>query len=190
MFRSIPVANKLCFDKQLKRSWQIHEKKLKTLKSSIDRNKPQEFQFLYSRPKKQVLQDLRNTEIMRENKVLLSKISEISQEGKMFANSGDLNKLLRRAKSTVPQNFKKTLNEPFRKRELVKIVQENQDMLKRIQERKSCYNIRRMARDRQTIEKNIHLISSFPYKDFKRNKTQVNVQYYFNLAMDDKYLNE
>lgn len=28
---------------------------------------------------------------------------------------------------------KKTLNEPYRKRELVKIVEENQEMLKRIQ---------------------------------------------------------
>lgn len=52
MFRSIPVANKLCFDKELKRSWEIHEKKLKSLKSSVDHTKPREFHFLYSRPKK------------------------------------------------------------------------------------------------------------------------------------------
>ena len=71
--------------------------------------------------------------------------------------------------------MKKTLNEPFRKRELVKIVEENQDMLRRIQERKSCYNNRRMQKQREAIEKNIHLISEFPYKNFKKNKTQVNV---------------
>lgn len=56
MFRQIPVANKLCFDKELKRSWEIHERKLKNLKCSIDRSRPAEFEFLQSRPKKEVLQ--------------------------------------------------------------------------------------------------------------------------------------
>lgn len=32
-----------------------------------------------------------------------------------------------------------------------------------------------MAKQRLDIEKNIHVISQFPYKDFKKNKTQVNV---------------
>ena len=33
-----------------------------------------------------------------------------------------------------------------------------------------------MARQRLNVEKNIHTISQFPYKDFKRNRTHVNVQ--------------
>lgn len=82
MFRSIPVANKLCFDKELKRSWEIHENKLKHLKCSIDRSKPSEFGFLQSRPKKEVLREFRDAEVLRENRVLLNKISEISVEGK------------------------------------------------------------------------------------------------------------
>lgn len=35
MFRSIPVSNKLCFDKDVKRSWKIHEAKMSTLKGSV-----------------------------------------------------------------------------------------------------------------------------------------------------------
>lgn len=54
---------------------------------------------------------------------------------------------------------KKTLNEPFRKRELIKIVEENQDMLKRLQGKRSQYNIKKMKKERRDVEKNISLIS-------------------------------
>ena len=37
MFRSIPMSNKLCFDKEVKRAWKIHESKLRDLKSSVSR---------------------------------------------------------------------------------------------------------------------------------------------------------
>ena len=40
MFRSIPVINKLCFDKDIKRSWKIHEMKLTKLKSSVGKVAP------------------------------------------------------------------------------------------------------------------------------------------------------
>ncbi|CAM6000802.1 unnamed protein product [Sphagnum balticum] len=51
------------------------------MKCSIDQNRPAEFDFLQTRPKKEVLQEFRNVEIMRENRVLLNKISDISVEG-------------------------------------------------------------------------------------------------------------
>lgn len=44
----------------------------------------------------------------------------------------------------LSENKKKTLNEPYRKRELLKIVEENQDILKRLQHKRSEYNIRKM----------------------------------------------
>ena len=81
MFRSIPVANKICFDKDLKRKWRIHERKLRDLKCSLDMKKPQHFDFLASKPKREELEEARNTEIMRENQVLLNKISTISVQG-------------------------------------------------------------------------------------------------------------
>ena len=42
---------------------------------------------------------------------------------------------------------------------MVKIVGENQDMLKRLQHKRSEYNIRKMEDERKKIEKNISLIS-------------------------------
>lgn len=35
MDRGIPVSNKICFDKDLKRVWKIHEDKLRNLKGSV-----------------------------------------------------------------------------------------------------------------------------------------------------------
>ena len=59
----------------------------------------------------------------------------------------------------LSEHKKKTLNEPYRKRELLKIVEENQDILKRLQHKKSEYNIRKMEVERKKVEKNISLIS-------------------------------
>lgn len=59
----------------------------------------------------------------------------------------------------LSEHKKKTLNEPYRKRELLKIIEENQDLLKRLQTKKSQYNIKKMEKERQVIEKNISLIS-------------------------------
>lgn len=65
MFRSIPMTNKLCFDKDVKRAWKIHESKLRELKSSVGKERPEKFQFLDQRPKKIALKEVRNMEIDR-----------------------------------------------------------------------------------------------------------------------------
>ena len=51
----------------------------------------------------------------------------------------------------MSENKKKTLNEPYRKRELVKIIEENQDILKRLQQKRSEYSIKKMGKERKAI---------------------------------------
>jgi hypothetical protein len=34
------MSNKLCFDKDVKRAWKIHEAKLRDLKSSVGKERP------------------------------------------------------------------------------------------------------------------------------------------------------
>jgi hypothetical protein len=46
MFRAIPVSNKICFDKELKRNWKIHEQKLMEMKSKLSKERAEEFSFL------------------------------------------------------------------------------------------------------------------------------------------------
>ncbi len=52
----------------------------------------------------------------------------------------------------LSEHRKKTLNGPYRKRELVKIIGENQDILKRLQCKKSAYNIKKMECERKEVE--------------------------------------
>lgn len=73
--------------------------------------------FLNQRPKKAALEEVRNIEIEKENHVLLAKIKNIEEKG--CKNS--YTKLV----SVTDANKKRSLNEPYRKRELVKIVEEN-----------------------------------------------------------------
>ena len=54
------------------------------MKSTIDFKKPQTYDFLVSKPKKEELEDIRNTEIMRENRVLLDKIGNITLQGRFI----------------------------------------------------------------------------------------------------------
>ena len=77
----------------------------------------------------------------------------------------------------LSENKKKTLNEPYRKRELLKIVEENQEIMRRLQCKRSEYNLRKMEKDRRDIEKNISLISEFPYKRYPFTHTPVNVRF-------------
>jgi len=81
MFRSIPVTNKLCFDKDVKRAWKIHEAKISSFKSSLSKERPEHFDFLDQRLKKAALKEVRNMEVDRENQVLLKKIKEIESKG-------------------------------------------------------------------------------------------------------------
>ncbi len=47
--------------------------------------------------------------------------------------------------------------------------------MKRLQSKKSMYNTKKWEKQRKEIEKNITLISSYPYKNYPSTQTQVNV---------------
>lgn len=58
-------------------------------------------------------------------------------------------------------------------------------MLKRIRDKKSAYNVRKMEQHRKEIEKNISLISQFKYKNYPVKQTKVNVIYFYNEVVYD-----
>lgn len=77
MYRSIPRPNRICSEKKIKQDLTLHQKKLKEMKAFIDINEPESYDFLKSRKKKEIMKEIRLTEIDRENKILLQKISSI-----------------------------------------------------------------------------------------------------------------
>lgn len=125
MYRSIPVCNKQLSKKWEDQSMQIHYNHLRRIKSAIDKSVPVTFGKLQHKPKKDQLVEERFTEIERENRLLLEKMSLImnTKSNRSF---------------TRPR---KSLNVNVRKKKLVQITTENQALLKRLQEKLPFYNV-------------------------------------------------
>lgn len=77
MYRAIPRPNRLCSEKKVKQELSLHQKKIKEMKAFIDIIEPESYGFLNDKKKKEQIQEIRFTEIDRENKMLLQKISSI-----------------------------------------------------------------------------------------------------------------
>ena len=121
----------------------------------------------------------RYTEIERENRILLEKMTNILQNpnGISHANANLNTMQAMGATTSVAQSqqlqgmpsaatiqFKKSLNREARKRELMKITRENQVILKRLQEKKPNYNVTRWAQDDFTRRKLLENICEYPYQ--------------------------
>lgn len=107
-----------------------------------------------------MIQEERITEIERENKILLDKMTNIA---------------LRHSAKKLPK-LSKSLNKEARKRKLVQIAVENQAMMRRIRQKKSNYNHGSWDIQRKNVEKMLVNICEYPYalgatqKSFKSSK--------------------
>jgi E3 ubiquitin-protein ligase TRIP12 len=151
MFRAIPVSNRILSKKWDEKNHEIHMKKLNDMKSTIDAKRPASFAHLKRRAKKEQMLEDRYTEIERENRILLEKMSQIMQNKNI------------KARITKPIQ-KKSLNNESRKRQLIQITMENQALLKRLQDKQSSYNVVRWEEDRKMTEKRLKNMCEFPYR--------------------------
>ena len=99
----------------------------------------------------------RYTEIERENRILLEKMTNILQNPKGISNANPhisniggvsvqvAQPVAPTASAMMYPGYKKSLNREARKRELMKITRENQVILKRLQEKKPNYNVTKWA---------------------------------------------
>jgi hypothetical protein len=124
MNRAQPVGNKFLQRRVVAKQQEQHRRNVSTAKP-VCRAEVEEGVELNNR-KKELLMEEKYTEIERENRILLEKITRIM--GKPAALGG------RRKRSHRSLNF------GYRKRQMEDIELQNFKMLKRIQEQKSCYN--------------------------------------------------
>lgn len=94
MYRAIPASNKLLQKKWMDKEREIHINKLKDMKAQVEIREPTQFRHLKKKSKKtQMLEGKRinhliyqiidrYTEIERENRILLEKMTSIMQNGK------------------------------------------------------------------------------------------------------------
>lgn len=147
MHRSIPVGNKLLSKKWEEKNHQIHEDKLKRMQPRVNSGPPEKFSHLRYKAKREQLLEDRFTEIERENRILLEKMSSIMNK-KQYKTDGFA---------------VKSLNKTARKETMRKITIDNQALLRRLQDKNPCYNTHQWEEDRRRTEKRLQNMCEYPY---------------------------
>lgn len=129
MDRGIACGNKICARREEQRRHELHRSRIRSMKPLVDTTAPEAVTMDHVRNnlKKEQLLEERYSEIDRENRILLSKMSDIMKK-----------QTFEKAPGHFPGPV--SLNRDFRKKELLKITRENQTILKRIQQAQPIYN--------------------------------------------------
>ena len=116
----------------------------------------------------------RYTEIERENRILLEKMTNILQNPNGISNANAQASTLGTSgaafgTSSMPimmsqQQQRKSLNREARNREYRKITQENALILKRLQEKAPNYNVTKWAKEDNERKKVLQNICEYPYQ--------------------------
>mmetsp|Transcript_41763 Transcript_41763/g.75823 ORF Transcript_41763/g.75823 Transcript_41763/m.75823 type:complete len:286 (+) Transcript_41763:119-976(+) len=128
MHRAIPVGNKICHQRNQERLNNLHQRRLQEIRPEVDTRPPSVCRIGHVRTnlKREQLLEERYYQIDRDNRILLQKMSDIMRSpgySSMRARSGPV-----------------SMNKDARKVELMRITQENQNILKRIQRAQPMYN--------------------------------------------------
>lgn len=128
MYRAIPEGNRLVCKRIRENDRRVHKQKIAGARAFTDTREPQVYGMNHLRvnmKREQMLED-RYSEIDRHNQILLSKMTEIIRQP-TFSGLPDI-------------RGPASLNKDRRRKELVRITQENQSILRRIQEAQPVYN--------------------------------------------------
>ncbi|CAE7027570.1 Cfap97d1 [Symbiodinium sp. CCMP2592] len=130
MDKAIPCGSKICTKRIKDREQQLHRERVRNMKSQVDTGMPTVAQLDHVKvnlKKEQMMED-RYTEIDRDNRILLKKMTDIMKQQTTFTPTGE--------RKSGPSS----LNKDARKKELIRITRENQCILKRIQQAQPVYN--------------------------------------------------
>eukprot|EP00164_Ancoracysta_twista_P003069 GFYU01004093.1.p1 GENE.GFYU01004093.1~~GFYU01004093.1.p1 ORF type:complete len:491 (-),score=140.47 GFYU01004093.1:155-1627(-) len=126
MYRQIPVANRICAEKWKERDRKLHKKRLRDMKSEVDNAPPPLYIHLVQNLKKAQIEEDRYVQIERQNRLLLEKMAHIMHKRSSYV--------------VEEPKYRRSLNAEHRRRELIRISSENQQILNRIRTSKPYYN--------------------------------------------------
>jgi hypothetical protein len=147
MHRAIPVSNKILSKKWEENNHRIHAEKLRRMQPRVNSGQPLEFAHLKFKSKREQMLEDRFTEIERENRILLEKMSSI----------------MNKRQKGGPGGATRSLNKVARNEQMRKISLDNQALLKRLQEKSPCYSTHQWEEDRRQTEKRLKNLCEFPY---------------------------
>lgn len=148
--RGQPVASQLCADRVNNRNYNLHRQKLANMKSAVDNRPPPMYPHLYQKLKKAQLEEERCSEIERDNRTLVKRMTEIMRRGGID--------------NEAPSHDVNSLNKVKRRQELARVTQENHSLLKRIQEQQPTYNHLQWEQDRERSEQLCDRLCRYPYR--------------------------
>ncbi|CAG9314443.1 unnamed protein product [Blepharisma stoltei] len=146
MHKNPLTANRLLDRISEARSKAMHLTNIKRVKPRVNTKSPKRYTHYSFNPKGDRLREERCTEIERENRILLEKMSVIASS-------------TRRSKSVTNIRYKKSLNDGQRKKKLVQITIENYALLKRMQEQQPTYSTLKWSQERKETEKHLSRLS-------------------------------
>ena len=152
MYRAHRRGNQVAARKYDEYCQRLHKKRLRTIKAAIDNKAPKRPSHLRKNLKREQMMEERYATIERENRLLLEKMSAIMQGGHGIDN-----------KLRKPKNVGSSMNKSYRKRELQRITQENQAILRRIQACEPSLNRAVWEEDRRQNEKWLRNICENPF---------------------------
>lgn len=149
---------RLASSKLLERRWRekeqmVHKERVRTVKSALRENFRAPFQHNQAarNAKREAVQERKYSEIERENRILLEKMSHIMQDPK--------------PKLYNPRRFELvSLNRERRKKDLMKITIENQAILRRLQDKQPTYSVQKWDAEFKRNEQIRNNLSEHPYE--------------------------
>eukprot|EP00933_Yihiella_yeosuensis_P053173 TRINITY_DN51358_c0_g1_i1.p1 TRINITY_DN51358_c0_g1~~TRINITY_DN51358_c0_g1_i1.p1 ORF type:complete len:306 (-),score=53.17 TRINITY_DN51358_c0_g1_i1:155-1072(-) len=139
MDKAIPSGSKICTSRIQQREHDRHKDRIRNIKSQVDTRPPMVCNLAHIRTnlKKEQMMEDRYSEIDRDNRILLKKMTGIMKSsGNVMPGGGSTPRDLTPRAPPGPAS----LNRDRRKQELLRITRENQNILKRIQQAQPVYN--------------------------------------------------
>jgi hypothetical protein len=152
MYRAHRRGNQVAARKYDEYCQRLHKKRIRTIKAAIDNKAPKRPSHLRKNLKREQMMEERYATIERENRLLLEKMSAIMQGGHGIDN-----------RLKKPKNVGTSMNKSYRKKELQRITQENQAILRRIQACEPSLNRAVWEEDRRQNEKWLRNICENPF---------------------------
>lgn len=144
----LPASNKLLQQRWDNKYYNEHRRMVLEARPMVDTKPPQTFMHLHLKLKKLQLEEERLATIERDNRILLEKMSFVMRTRGRIDNRN---------------NYEyKSLNREKRMRELLRVTQENQEILKRITARKPQYNHKIWERDWERNQEYMDSIAQYP----------------------------
>uniref|UniRef100_A0A3B4U4R8 CFAP97 domain containing 2 n=1 Tax=Seriola dumerili TaxID=41447 RepID=A0A3B4U4R8_SERDU len=152
----LPSGNKYLQQKWDMASYDLHRRKVKSAKPTINTTPPETYSHLALRLKKQKLEEEWALKIQRENNMLMEKISHI----------------MRTTGGVDNRNYydRKSLGKEKRQLELLRITKENQLILFRLSHCRSHYNVKSWHEDWLKTLKLMDSIAHYPRGRVKQQK--------------------